>query len=82
MDVRIALLHGCYLVSSDEAIRLHCQDRAFGADDTIPVEAIPELSGSVTAREFVRQNMLSLMGEDERRWPAMARRFTGEPSAA
>ena len=82
MDMRIALLYGCYLVSSGGAVQLQCQQNAYDADDPIPVDAVPELSATVTAREFVRQSMLTLMGEDENHWPGLARRFAGAPPAA
>lgn len=77
MQIRIALLYGCHLVSTSPGNAwVRCQDAAFGADDDMPVMSIPGTTVPMTARDFVRESMRVLVGEDPRRWPAVARRFT------
>lgn len=77
MHIRIALLYGCHLVSTGpDNAWVRCQDAAFGADDDMPVMSIPGAPVAMTARDFVRESMRTLAGEDPRRWPAVARRFT------
>lgn len=77
MHIRIALLCGCHLESTGpDSAWVHCRDAAYGADDPMPVLDVPGTWAGMTARDFVRESMRTLVGEDSRRWPAAARRFT------
>lgn len=76
MDIRIALLYGCYLVSTGDRALVRCQDTVYDAGDFIPVNSMPSAARGMDAREFVRESMRKLVGEDMRRWPALARKFT------
>jgi len=76
MLVRVALLDGCYLITSDQGATLvRCRDSMYSPDDLLPAMTFPHSPPAVTAREFVRQSMVSLSGTDETAWPKIARTF-------
>jgi hypothetical protein len=77
MQIRIVLLYGCYLVSSDAGAEVRCNGGSYAAHERILARHVPGLAGDVAAADFVRQSMRAFIGEDERDWPALARKFTG-----
>jgi hypothetical protein len=75
MQIRIALLYGCHLISAGDRALVRCQDTLYDAGDFIPVKNLPSAAGGMAAREFVRESMRTLVSEDMRRWPSLARKF-------
>ena len=82
MQVRIALLHGCYLIALENGrVHVHCEDRLYAADEELPLVDGQTSPKALTARDFVRHSMHSLVGPDEQDWPSLARRFAGSAQA-
>ena len=76
MEVRIALLLGSSLISGhDGSACVLYGEIAYGPDDLLPAMSATSLPGEITAREFVRHSMIATCGEDEKAWPALARKF-------
>lgn len=76
--MRIALLLGSYLISADDGVaRVWIGNVGYGPDEVLPVLAAPVSSAPITARDFVRHSMQELVGQNEKAWPALARKFLG-----
>jgi len=76
MEVRIALLLGSYLISGDDGMaRVLFGETVYGPDERLPGITASPPQGEITAREFVRHSMIALLGENEKTWPALARKF-------